>query len=130
MNKIELPVVSVATNNPLKALMFAVIGAVMAFNATTQASEPVLLSAIQMDSVSAGSAELTARVQGTADAVSSTIARSGVRTHVDASREFRDTYRVDTVYASGLSYACCEGGDTTLDINVSSDTEVANKPLG
>ncbi len=90
----------------------------------TRAAEPFTLDDQQMDTVSAGSAlEVAASVDGTASAMNDLVALTGVQSEVGANTDINGEYRVATVFASGVSYACCNGGDTSLDVSIDSNAD-------
>lgn len=128
--KTELHCAQYALNNsPVKraCLLAASVIAVCSASTSTYASEPFQLNMQQLDSISGGNApQLAASVQGTANALGESIALAGVKTNTKADSRTKGGYRIDSVYASGVSYACCNGGTTSLDVNVSSnaDTQV------
>lgn len=98
--------------------------AVFCLSSSGYASEPYQLDLQQLHSVTAGSApELAASVEGTADAVSNMLVLTGVKTRAEADSRVKGKIRLDSVYASGVSYACCEGGTSSLEIEVSSNAQ-------
>lgn len=119
-----------ALNNSLtKRACFLAVSAIAVCSVSTSiyAAEPFPLNLQQLDSISGGNAaQLAASVQGSANALGSSLVITGVKTNASGESEIQGDYRIDTVYASGVSYACCNGGTTSLDVDVSSnaDTQV------
>ena len=109
-----------------KGLLFSSL-LVLTSLSNAQAAEPFTLNYSQLDTINAGNAlEISATVDGTASAMNDLIAITGVQSEVGAVSDVNGDYRVDTVYASGVSYACCTGGETALDVSINStaDTQI------
>ncbi len=121
------PFSTFAQSNPNRrvfATVLCLLTAALSSATTAHAAEPIQLSLQEMHGITAGnSPQLSASAQGTADAISSSLALAGVKTSADAESKTKGKFRIDSVYASGASYACCQGGSTTLDIEVSSNAE-------
>lgn len=121
---------SLHANNSVKVSRSFISGALaatlMIATSSTALAQPYALDLQTLDTISAGNAlDLAASVEGAASAMGDLFSITGVQSEVGASSDVTGNYRIDTVFASGVSYACCDSNtnESTLDVNISSDAD-------